>query len=117
LKCHGLKHLFKPVTSIAYEHLVRSFYENLKYDYNLPDVLSSSIDGRNVEVAVTDRVAALKCNTEQPEVDDQWIARPFMLITEDIVSDMCEGQFTNQHKNAATKSKLPPQLWFVDSVL
>jgi hypothetical protein len=40
-----------------------------------------------------------------------------MLTIEDIVSNMCEGQFADRHKNAATKSKLPPQLWFVDSVL
>jgi hypothetical protein len=59
-------------------------------------------------VIIADIVAALKCNTEQPEADDQWIARPSMLTTEDIVSDMCEGQFADRHKNAATKSKLPP---------
>jgi hypothetical protein len=39
LKRRGLKWLFKPVTSTAYESLVWSFYENLKYDYNQPDVL------------------------------------------------------------------------------
>jgi hypothetical protein len=70
LKHRGLKRLFKPVTSTAYDHLVRSFYENLKYDYNLPDVLSSFIYGRDVEVAVVDIATALKCNMEQPEVDN-----------------------------------------------
>jgi hypothetical protein len=34
LKHRGLKRLFKPVTSTAYERLVRSFYENLTYDCN-----------------------------------------------------------------------------------
>jgi hypothetical protein len=117
LKRHGLKRLFKLVTSTAYECLVWSFYENLKYDYNRLDVLSSSIDGRHVKVTVADIAAAFKCNTEQPKADDQWTAHPSILTTEDIVSDMCEGQFADRHKNAATKSKLPPQLWFVDSVL
>jgi hypothetical protein len=68
-------------------------------------------------VTIANIATALKCNTEQPEVDDQWIDHPSMLTTEDIVSNMCEGQFTDRHKNAATKSKLPPQLWFVDFVL
>jgi hypothetical protein len=117
LKHHGLKRLFKLVTSIAYESLVWSFYENLKYDCNRPDVLSSSIDDKDVEVIVADIATALKCNVEQPEVDDHWIACPSMLTTEDIISDMCEGQFADKHNNATTKSKLPPQLWFVDSVL
>jgi hypothetical protein len=114
-----LKQLFKPVTSTAYEHLVQSFYENLKYDCNQPDVLTSSIDDTDVEVTVADIAAALKCSAEQPKADDQWVARPPppMLTIEDIVSDMCKGQFANRHKNAATKSRLPPQLWFVDNVL
>jgi hypothetical protein len=42
---------------------------------------------------------------------------PPMLTVENIVSDMCEGQFADRHKNDATKSRLPPQLWFVDNVL
>jgi hypothetical protein len=95
LKRCGLKRLFKPVTSTAYKRLVRSFYENLKYDYKWPDILSSSIDGRNVEVTVANIAVALKCNTKQPEADDQWIAYPSMLTTEDIVLDMCEGQFVD----------------------
>ena len=110
LKCHGLKWLFKPITSSAYEHLVRSFYENLIYDCYRPNVLSFSIDDRDVEVTVVDIVAALKCYVEQAEIDDQYTARPSMLTTEDIVGDMCEGKFAYQHKNAASKSKQPPQL-------
>jgi hypothetical protein len=49
--------------------LVQSFYENLKYDYNRPDILVSSIDDRDVEVTIADIVAALKCHDEPPEVD------------------------------------------------
>ena len=64
LKHRGLKRLFKPFTSTAYERLVRSFYENLTYDCNQPDVLSSSIDDRDVEVTVANIVAALKCHTK-----------------------------------------------------
>ena len=64
LKHRGLKRLFKPVTSIAYERLVRSFYGNLTYDCNRPDVLSSSIDDRDVEVTIADIAAALKFHIE-----------------------------------------------------
>jgi hypothetical protein len=83
LKRHGLKRLFKPITSTAYEHLVRSFYENLTYDCNQPDVLASSIDDRDVEVTVANIAAALKCHVEHPEVEDQWMAYPSMLTTVD----------------------------------
>ena len=68
-------------------------------------------------MTIVDITAALKCHIEQPEAEDQWIAHPSLLTIEDIVGDMCEGQFANQHKNATSKSKLPPQLWFVDFVL
>ena len=40
-----------------------------------------------------------------------------MLTTEDIVSDMFQGQFADRHKNAASKVKMPPQLWFMDVIL
>ena len=85
LKRRGLKRLFKPVTSTAYECLVQSFYENLTYDCNRLDILSSSIDNRDVEVTVADIAADLKCHIEQPEAEDQWTARPSLLTTEDII--------------------------------
>jgi hypothetical protein len=69
LKHRGLKRLFKRIASTTYECLVQSFYENLKYDYNQPDILVSSIDDRDVEVTIADIVAALKCHDEPPEVD------------------------------------------------
>jgi hypothetical protein len=34
LKNRGLKRLFKPVASTAYEHLVREFCVHLSYDYD-----------------------------------------------------------------------------------
>ena len=40
-----------------------------------------------------------------------------MLTTEDIVSDMYEGQFADSHRNAASKAKIPLKFWFVDVVL
>jgi hypothetical protein len=40
-----------------------------------------------------------------------------MLTIEDIVSNMCEGQYADKHKNATSKAKIPPKLWFVDVVL
>jgi hypothetical protein len=117
LKHCGLKRLFKPVASTTYELLVRSFYENLKYDCTQPGVLFSSIDDEDVEVTRADIAAALKCHAEPHEEEEPWIVCPSMITTEDIVSDMCKGQFADRHKNAASKAKMPPQLWFMDVVL
>jgi hypothetical protein len=117
LKHRGLKRLFKPVASITYEHLVRTFYEHLRYDYSRPDVLVSSIDDRDVEVTIADVAAALKSSYEPPDSDIPWIDCPSMLTIEDIVSNMCEGQYADRHRNAASKAKIPLKLWFVDVVL
>jgi hypothetical protein len=117
LKRRGLKRLFKPVTSTAYERLVREFYTHLRIDDDQPDSLFSSIDGRNVEVTIGDIAAALKCSHEPPESDIPWIDCPSMLTLEDIVSDMCEGQYADDRRNAATKTKIPRNLLFIDMVL
>jgi hypothetical protein len=86
----------------------------LKYNYNRPDVLVFSIDDRDVEVTIADITAVLKCHHESPEVDEPWIDCPSMLTIEDIVFDMCEGQYANWHQNVASKAKTPPKLWFMD---
>jgi hypothetical protein len=59
-------------------------------------------------VNIADIAAALKCPHEPPEVGEPWIDCPSMLSLEDIISDMCEGQYANRHKNAASKAKIPP---------
>jgi hypothetical protein len=115
LKRQGLKRLFKLVTSTAYECLVQSFYENLKYNCNRLDILVSYIDDRDVEVTIVDIAAILKCNHEHPL--QPWIDCPSMVTLEEIISDMCEGQYADRHKNVASKVKIPPQLWLVDIVL
>jgi hypothetical protein len=117
IKHRGLKRLFKPVASTAYERLVRTFYEHLRYNCSRPDVLVSSIDDRDVEVTIANVAAALKCNHQPPDLDIPWIDCPSMLTIEDIVSDMCEGQYADSHHNAASKEKIPPKLWFIDVVL
>jgi hypothetical protein len=91
LKCRGLKRLFKPVASTAYEWLVREFYTHLRIDGDQSDILFSSIDGREVEVTIVDVAAVLKCGHEPPESDIPWLECPLMLTLEDIVFDMCEG--------------------------
>jgi hypothetical protein len=78
------------------------------YDCNWPDILSSSIDDRDIEVTVADIAVALKCNAECPKAEEQWIACPSMLATEEIIEDMCEGCYADQYRNAASKAKLPP---------
>jgi hypothetical protein len=86
----------------------------LKYKCNQPGVLFSSIDDKNVEVTT---VEILKCHDEPLEANKPWIVCLSMLTTEDIVLDMCEGQFADRHKNATSKAKMPPKLWFVDVML
>jgi hypothetical protein len=107
LKNQGLKRLFKPVASAAYEHLVREFYEHLSYDYDQLDILVSSINGREVEVTIADIAAVLKCSHEPPESDIPWLKCPSMLTLEDIIFDMCEGQYADSHQNATSKTKIP----------
>jgi hypothetical protein len=117
LKRRGLKRLFKPVTSTAYERLVREFYTHLRTDSDQPDSLFSSIDGRDVEVTIGVIAAALKCSHEPPESDIPWLECPSMLTLEDVVSDMCEGQYADDRRNAASKTKIPRNLLFIDMVL
>jgi hypothetical protein len=117
LKRRGLKRLFKPVASTAYERLVREFYENLRCECDQQDVLFSSIDGEEVQVTIADIAAALKCNHEPPESDIPWLECPPMLTVEDIVADMCDGHFADGHRNAASKTKIPRELLFIDMVL
>jgi hypothetical protein len=117
LKRQDLKRLFKPIASTTYKHLVRAFYDHLSYDCSRPNVLVSSIDGREVEVTIADVAAVLKCSHEPPESKVPWIECPSMLTLEDIVSDMCEGQYANKHRNAANKAKIPRNLLFIDMLL
>jgi hypothetical protein len=117
LKNRGLKRLFKPIASTAYKRLVRAFYEHLNYDCSRPNVLVSSIDGKEVEVTIADVVAVLKCSHEPLESEVPWIECPSMLTLEDIIFDMCEGQYAEKHWNAASKVKIPWNLLFIDMVL
>jgi hypothetical protein len=96
LKRRGLKRLFKPVASTAYERLVKEFYKHLRIDYDQLDILFSSIDRREVEVTIADVAAALKCSHKPPESDVPWLECPSMLTLEDIVFDMCEGVICRQ---------------------
>ena len=70
-----------------------------------------------MEVTIADIVATLKCCHEPPDSDIPWIDCPSMPSIEDIVSDMCEGQYADSHRNAASKAKIPLKLWLVDVVL
>jgi hypothetical protein len=97
LKRWGLKRLSKPVASTAYKHLVREFYENLRCKCDQPDVLFSSNDGREVEVTIADVAAVLKCSHKPPEMDIPWLKCPPMFTVEDIVTDMCDEQFADDH--------------------
>jgi hypothetical protein len=117
LKRRGLKRLFKPVASIGYERLVKEFYTHLRINGEQLDILFSSIDGREVEVTIADIPAVLKCSHEPPESDIPWLECSSMFTLEDIVFDMCEGQYVDDYRNAASKTKIPQNLLFIDMVL
>jgi hypothetical protein len=117
LKRRGLKRLFKPVTSTAYERLVKEFYKHLGIDCDQPDLLFSSIDEREVEVTIADVAAVLKCSHEPPESNVPWLECPSMPTLKDIIFDMCEGQYADSRCNAASKTKIPRNLLFIDMVL
>jgi hypothetical protein len=117
LKNRGLKRLFKPVTSSAYECLVREFYKHLSVYCDQLDVLFSSIDRREMEVTIADVAAVLKCIHEPLKSDVPWLECPSMLTLEDIIFDMCEGQYAESHRNTASKMKIPRNLLFIDMVL
>ena len=68
-------------------------------------------------MTIADVAAALKCGHEPPDLDIPWIDCPSMLTIKDIISDMCEGQYADNHRNAASKAKIPSKLWFVDVML
>jgi hypothetical protein len=80
----------------------------LKYNCNRPDVLVSSIDDKDVKVTIADIAAVLKCHHELLEADEPWIDCPSILTLEDIVSDICKGQYADKHKNTSSKVKIPP---------
>jgi hypothetical protein len=75
-KRRGLKKLFKPVTSTAYTRLVVQFYSNLSRDCNKPGTLSSTVQGKQVDVTTSDIAAALHCNDEHPPANAQLNEQP-----------------------------------------
>jgi hypothetical protein len=117
LKRRGLKRLFKLIASTAYERLVKEFYTHLRIDGDQPNKPFSSIDRREVEVTIADVEAMLKCSHEPPVLDIPWLECRSMLTLEDIVSNMCEGQYADDRRNAASKMKIPQNLLFIDMVL
>jgi hypothetical protein len=70
-----------------------------------------------VEVTIADVVAVLKCSHEPLESNVPWLECPSMLTLEDIVFDMCEGQYADSHRNAISKTKIPWNFLFIDMVL
>jgi hypothetical protein len=116
-KCQGLKKLFKPVTSTAYIKLIIQFYENLSMDCNGRGVLFSMVQGKRVEVTTSDIADALKCHDEHPPEDAQLDEQPKSFYVSEIIDDICAGQYADGKRNAGSQSKLPPQLWLMDSIL
>jgi hypothetical protein len=116
-KRRELKKLFKPVTSTTYTKLIVQFFENLYTDCSRQGVLFSTVQGKQVEVTTSDIADALKCNDEHPPEDAQLSEQPKSFYTFEIIEDMCAGQYADDKRNAGSRSKLPPQLWLVDSIL
>jgi hypothetical protein len=60
---------------------------------------------------------ALKCNDEHPPDDAQLEEQPESSYISEITKDMCAGQYADEKNNTGSRSKLPLQLWLVDSIL
>jgi hypothetical protein len=60
---------------------------------------------------------ALHCNDEHPPADAQLDEQSESFYVSEIIEDMCAGQYANEKRNAGSRSKLPPQLWLVDSIM
>jgi hypothetical protein len=70
-----------------------------------------------VEVTTSDIAAALHCNDEHPPADVQLDEQPESFYVSEIIDNMCAGQYADDKRNADSQSKLPPQLWLVDSIM
>jgi hypothetical protein len=87
--------LLQPVYHLYHPRFVRLFYQNLIFDEDQPEVLSSTIDGIEFQITVGDIEEALGCPhaspspryTEPPEFDVHMI-----------VQDMCDGAVCGQEK-------------------
>jgi hypothetical protein len=75
------------------------------------------IKGKPVEVATVDIATTLKCNDEHSPVEAQMDAQPESFYISQIIDDMYAGQYADNKNNAGSWSKLPPQLWLMDSIL
>jgi hypothetical protein len=114
IKRHGLKKLCKPT---AYTGLVVQFYSNLFTNCNHQGVMFSTVQGKRVEVTIVDIAASLHVNDEHPPADAQLDEQSESFYVSEIIEDICAGQYADEKRNAGSQSKLPPQLWLVDSIL
>ena len=109
--------LFKPVTSTAYTKLIIQFYANLSIGCNRWGNLFSTVQEKQVEVTTSDIAAALHCNDEHPPANAQLDEQSESFYVSKIIDDMCAEQYADDKRNAGSRSKLPPQLWLVDSIM
>ena len=77
----------------------------------------STVQGKQVEVTTSDIAEALKCNDEHPLEGAQLTEQPKAFYVSEIIEDMCTRQYADDKRNVGSRSKLPPQLWLVDSIL
>jgi hypothetical protein len=114
-KNRHLMPLLQPVHHFYHPRSVRIFYQNLTFDADQPEILSSEVDGKELQITIEDIAEALGCPhenfsssrfTEAPEFDLHMI-----------VHDMCDGVYENRKRNCTSKAKLPSRLWLVDAVL
>jgi hypothetical protein len=113
-KKRHLMPLLQPVYHLYHPRFVRLFYQNLKFDTDQPEVLSSSIDGVEFQITIGDIEEALGCPHESPSPR---YTEPPVFDLHMIVQDMCDGAYENRKRNCTSKAKLPSRLWLVDTVL
>jgi hypothetical protein len=103
---HGLHKVGYPV-----------LFEPLSRDCNKPGTLSSTVQGKQVDVTTSDIAAALHCNDEHPPADAQLDEQPDPFYVSEIIEDMCTGQYADEKWNAGSWSKLPQLLLLVHYIL
>lgn len=100
--------LLQPAYDKIYLRLVRTFYQNLTFDSDQPSILSSTIDGIEIQFSVEDIAEALGCPCDSPS--DRFGEFPSGMDLHAIINDMCEGEYADKKRNCTSKAKLPSKL-------
>jgi hypothetical protein len=96
--------LLQPAHDVIHQRFVRLFYQNMTFDSDKPEVLSSTISGIEFEVIIEDIAEALGCPHECPSQD---FTEPLPEVDlHMIVQDKCDGEYADSKNNCTRQSCL-----------